>query len=888
MFLEVIKLVSEMFKNPYIVILTVLGLVVVVSLLIQVFKMHKACHKVLTKLQDVRGESHPDSIKERAVSLNRWFSEEKLPEVLKDCWDNFYSDLKVSKVTPDPYDYFTDYELVYRYGRRKFVESIPAVFLSLGILGTFYGITTGIQTVDSTAPSAQLRQGISDLMDGMEIAFHSSIAGILLSLLIQFIDKLYIYKKLTSSFRSIRNGFDETFPVKTEGDLLGEILEQQNQNNVEWQSFILKDFLPQMKFDVQESIRQELIPKVNREIELSERQIDLLKDLSNHLQDSLPQKIETALNQHFSSNLKDLRDMLENQGNKVQSILSQELPQRLKEDITDIHSMIPIPEIVNNISGMRDMIENQGNKIQNIISEELPLKLKAEIVDIHKTTLIPRLQKNNEIMQEMTESTKSVLNDHLSDMVEHFTVTMKSMAGDHMEQLEAILMKTLNWQEKVYGEMGILVEKLEESAEKQTAMANSSAELTEKLNSFTEGFFDYQKRVTDSVKEMIMIMDQNKEIQTEASYLLKDVIKEREQQQNIFAEQNEQTKGLMVEIEGQVNLLKGLQTELSSATGTYKKVEALIDHLERSADVQGSIIDKTVSAFEGVNQLSGELSQHKKEQVSFARAISNSTEKQLEVQHEMERLLSCLSQERSKSSNVIHEGINGFRNILNSLKGESELLLSLQDGLKSSIDQHSGSVQGISALTDSNKTLVDVLANHSEKIKNSSSNLDRVTSATQKYLEQQGPLQKEIKSMVEKLMVERAAIDKLTRTEKNILGEQLKQMDKRVDKLQHFWKDNTDQLKKNSNMFSDMNSKLDSSMKQFADLMYQGLNRTFDQFDKELSNSVLYLDRGVNSIRTVVEDMEKDMEKISTSIKSFESAMREVASTQESGEKING
>ncbi|MGE6204647.1 hypothetical protein [Guptibacillus hwajinpoensis] len=837
MFLEVIKLISEMFKNPYIVILTVLGLVVVVSLLLQVIKMHMACHKVITKLQDVR----ENSIKERAASLNRWFSEEKLPEVLKDCWDNFYSDLKVSKVTPDPYDYFTDYELVHRYGRRKFVESIPAVFLSLGILGTFYGITTGIQTVDSTAPSAQLRQGISDLMDGMEIAFHSSIAGILLSLFIQFIDKLYIYKKLTSSFRSIRNGFDETFPVKTEGDLLGEILEQQNKKNVEWQSFIIKDFLPQIKSDVTESIHHELIPKVNREIELSERQTHLLKDLGDHLKNSLPQRIEAALSQHVSSNLKDLRVFQENQAHKVQSILSKELPQILKEDIIDVYS----------------------------------------------TTLIPTLEKNNKIMQEMTESTKSVLNDHLSDMVDHFTVTMKTMAGDHMEQLDSILMKTMTWQEKVYGEMGILVENLEESAEKQTSMANSSTELTEKLNSYTEGFFDYQKRVTDSVQEMMIIMEQNKEIQTEAGYLLKNVIEEREQQQKIFSVQTEQTKGVMVGIEDQVDLLIGLQTELSSATDTYKKVEALIDHLERSAEVQESIVDKTVAAFEGVNQFSGELSEHKKEQASFAREISNSTEKQLEVQHEMERLLSSLSQERSDSSNVIHEGISGFRNILNSLKDESELLLSLQEGMKSSIDQHSGSVQAIGALTDSNKTLVDVLANHSEKIKNSSSNLERVTSATQMYLEQQGPLQKEIKSMVEKLMIERAAIEKLTRSEKNILVEQLKQMDKRVDKLQYFWKDNAEQLKKNSNVFSDMNNKLDSSMKQFADHMYQGLNRTFDQFDKELSNSVLYLDRGVNSIRTVVEDMEKDMEKIGETIKSFESTMREVASTQESGENIN-
>ncbi|MCC5944085.1 MAG: MotA/TolQ/ExbB proton channel family protein [Bernardetiaceae bacterium] len=76
-------------------------------------------------------------------------------------------------------------------------ESIPSVFITLGILGTFLGITYGLLTFD-TDPE-KISDSIKILLDGLKIAFLSSIIGLLFSLIFGQIVKWKLNTKLRSS-----------------------------------------------------------------------------------------------------------------------------------------------------------------------------------------------------------------------------------------------------------------------------------------------------------------------------------------------------------------------------------------------------------------------------------------------------------------------------------------------------------------------------------------------------------------------------------------------------------------------------------------------------------------------------------------------------------------
>jgi len=73
---------------------------------------------------------------------------------------------------------------IYRVWNQKIVinyvyESIPTVFTTLGVLGTFVGIYFGLQNFDVD----KITESIPPLLEGMKTAFSTSIWGIVLSLI---------------------------------------------------------------------------------------------------------------------------------------------------------------------------------------------------------------------------------------------------------------------------------------------------------------------------------------------------------------------------------------------------------------------------------------------------------------------------------------------------------------------------------------------------------------------------------------------------------------------------------------------------------------------------------------------------------------------------------
>lgn len=73
---------------------------------------------------------------------------------------------------------------------RRWVENIPSLISTLGVLGTFYGITTGLLSFNSN----DLDTSIPELLDGLKTAFLTSIAGMLGSLFLSRITNSYFDK----------------------------------------------------------------------------------------------------------------------------------------------------------------------------------------------------------------------------------------------------------------------------------------------------------------------------------------------------------------------------------------------------------------------------------------------------------------------------------------------------------------------------------------------------------------------------------------------------------------------------------------------------------------------------------------------------------------------
>ena len=95
-------------------------------------------------------------------------------------------------------DYINDDTVTHGPGNATPAELIPNLLTSLGILGTFMGLSRGLSSLNF-ADSTQLVEGIPVLLEGMRFAFGTSVAGISCSIVFNMLNRI----SQGSSYRAI-------------------------------------------------------------------------------------------------------------------------------------------------------------------------------------------------------------------------------------------------------------------------------------------------------------------------------------------------------------------------------------------------------------------------------------------------------------------------------------------------------------------------------------------------------------------------------------------------------------------------------------------------------------------------------------------------------------
>lgn len=102
-------------------------------------------------------------------------------------------------------DYIGEYE-INNYTHRRLVEMVPDVLTSLGILGTFIGLVWGLKGFNPVSYEA-MASSITSLIDGIKVAFVTSIFGISLSLAYSY----WLRGALTGLSESLDNFLDKYY-----------------------------------------------------------------------------------------------------------------------------------------------------------------------------------------------------------------------------------------------------------------------------------------------------------------------------------------------------------------------------------------------------------------------------------------------------------------------------------------------------------------------------------------------------------------------------------------------------------------------------------------------------------------------------------------------------
>ncbi len=104
---------------------------------------------------------------------------------LDDCYQQYRNMAKRNPDTSCDIRNFINEEVIENYVRRGILELIPDILTSLGILGTFVGLVMGLREFDPSGYE-QMAGSVTPLINGIKVAFITSIYGISLSLAYSF------------------------------------------------------------------------------------------------------------------------------------------------------------------------------------------------------------------------------------------------------------------------------------------------------------------------------------------------------------------------------------------------------------------------------------------------------------------------------------------------------------------------------------------------------------------------------------------------------------------------------------------------------------------------------------------------------------------------------
>ncbi|MEG0384234.1 MAG: MotA/TolQ/ExbB proton channel family protein [Solibacillus sp.] len=415
-------------------------------------------------------------------SLNELFKQQNQKSKYVQQWNRYYSrisekeaDEKI-KVAP----YFGMGALHFAIGERGILEVGGGVHTSLGVLGTFIGLTFGLSGLDTLDPE-QLRGGIENLISGMTTAFVTSVFGVILSLIWIFIDRK-ITMKLEDEIDWHANELSLLLNADDEEIFLNR-LEKISAQQAEQMTTLLTDalekaFTPFMQ--TMQSNNESIVTgftkmesQLTSQNELTQQQIELAKHQSSDLSEKLVQSLTSDTKdviEEFVNVLNHSKTMQENMVNSVGQITTRfEQASEHQEQLFE-----RTEQMIQSYAVLSEGMEKSQNSYEKTSEELSALSVSLKEVQQLSNAQLPLQQ---EILSRSSEFVESSNN-----LVTQFSTFGQQLKASQDTMLEQLMQKT----ELISTRFEALASELTQSANAYLQANNSNLQLLAKTEQTVE------------------------------------------------------------------------------------------------------------------------------------------------------------------------------------------------------------------------------------------------------------------------------------------------------------------------------------------------------------------------------------------------------------------
>ena len=337
-------------------------------------------------------------------------------------------------------------ELIDSIMHRELMSQVAGVMTGLGILGTFIGLSLGLQNFN-TGSTAEITNSIVPLMDGIKVAFHTSIYGMVFSLVFNFVYKRRL-DEAEIAVKDFISVYKKFVMPDTSPDGINRLLELEQQ-----QTDAILALSEAVSRDLSRNLRGLLEPQFDR---LNDT-VDSFARIATRNQMEQLSKIVDAFMAEMNVSLGKMFDRLSNTVEKTMLLQNdnnkqmQEIYSKNVSTSENIHALsVEVRTAASSVKRYVDEIQ----EMEEIILKELEILKKQE----------ERNRISAEAFPVEVKETFKIINENLQSVESHFRDSIKDI-NDTMEKVPGVVEYSFRDLEKGLREVSRTVNELRETVD---------------------------------------------------------------------------------------------------------------------------------------------------------------------------------------------------------------------------------------------------------------------------------------------------------------------------------------------------------------------------------------------------------------------------------------
>jgi methyl-accepting chemotaxis protein len=646
------KLGVSGFTNYYLVFQVGLFLVMTILLFMFISKEIKTMKMVKAMLKDL--DPSDTDVSNIDQQINTIFKELK-DSRYKKLWERYYNRVKTKdedeKIKVD--SFFSEEVLYHQMGYRSWMDTGAGISVSIGVLGTFIGLSTGLADLN-VGDTDSLRSGIDSLLGGMKVAFYTSVFGVFLSLVWTFYDR-FLSQRLERDIDWHAERLDYLLSTDDE-ELFLNRLEKVTRNQADHLKTLLTDAMEKAMQPMVNQIQQSQgqvkdaftqlssqFENINSGMEsqskLLESQIEITKsngtDMTDRLIDQITGGTEESITQ-FSQLIQDTQNMQQQMMGTINQVVdSFSVTQQKQTETTEQTERMfarfeKMSEQLEGMSGSYQQassymsgLSDQIQSIQNLTQQQLPLQqdvLKSnqllaqrydevttgfsEFNDKAESKHNELLTKLIDVSSEMSTNYKGISNGFTQTLdVQKQTLTESNDLLVSVKEIVDSIIPVAPELNNIINNISTLSDKLDElqslqnkllPAQQEIAVSNN--QLATKYDSLTEGFKKFNEEIEN--KHHILI-DQVTTVSSTMTETYKDMTDQFKQTLTIQENSLKDSDELLQSVKEAVTNLLPVAPELREVV---QNIDVLKDQLVQTQQLQSELLPEMINMRKDTNE----------------------------------------------------------------------------------------------------------------------------------------------------------------------------------------------------------------------------------------------------------------------------------------------